>query len=74
MIQIALSDVQKAIVNASEWLVNIVLVAALILGAKKIPGLARPFGRAATEHEKAHNFNGSKIWEQLLALRKNLNQ
>lgn len=53
MIGIALSDLQMAIVNAAEWIVIIVLIAALIFGAKKIPDLARSFGRAATEFEKA---------------------
>lgn len=53
MIGIVLTNVQMAIVNAAEWIVIIVLIAALIFGAKKIPDLARSFGRATTEYEKA---------------------
>jgi sec-independent protein translocase protein TatA len=49
---IALTYVQMAIVNAAEWIGIIVLIAALVFGAKKIPELARSFGRAATEYEK----------------------
>lgn len=49
----ALTDLEMAIVNAAEWIVIIVIIAALIFGAKKIPELARSFGRVTTEYEKA---------------------
>lgn len=42
-----------AIVNAAEWIIIIIIVAVVIFGAKKVPELARSFGRATTEFEKA---------------------
>ncbi len=42
-----------AFVNAAEWIIIIVIILAVIFGAKKIPELARSFGRATTEYEKA---------------------
>jgi sec-independent protein translocase protein TatA len=53
MMAIALTDLQMAFVNAAEWIIIIVIVLAVIFGAKKIPELARSFGRATTEYEKA---------------------
>ena len=53
MTAIALTDLQMAFVNAAEWIIIIVIVLAVIFGAKKIPELARSFGRATTEYEKA---------------------
>jgi sec-independent protein translocase protein TatA len=41
------------IVNGTEWIVIIVVIAVVIFGAKKIPDIARSFGRATTEYEKA---------------------
>ena len=41
------------IVVGTEWIVIIVIIAALIFGAKKIPDLARSFRRATSEFEKA---------------------
>jgi sec-independent protein translocase protein TatA len=41
------------IVAGTEWIVIIVVIGALIFGAKKIPDLARSFGRASSEYEKA---------------------
>src|SRR6266487_2033187 len=49
MTAIALTDLQMAFVNAAEWIIFIVI----IFGAKKIPELARSFGKATTEYEKA---------------------
>jgi sec-independent protein translocase protein TatA len=43
------------IVAGTEWIVIIVVIGALIFGAKKIPDLARSFGRATSEYEKAKN-------------------
>ena len=53
MTGIALPDLQMAIVNAAEWIIIIVIVVVVIFGAKKVPELARSFGRATTEFEKA---------------------
>ena len=41
------------IVAGTEWIVIIVVIGALIFGAKKFPELARSFGRASSEYEKA---------------------
>ena len=53
MAGIAFTDLQMAIVNAAEWIIIIVIIAVVIFGAKKVPELARSFGRATTEYEKA---------------------
>ncbi len=53
MTGIAVTDLQMAIVNAAEWIIIIALIVAVIFGAKKVPELARSFGRATTEYEKA---------------------
>ena len=49
---LALADFQMAIVNAIELVIIIAIIAVVIFGAKKIPELARTFGRAPTEFEK----------------------
>jgi sec-independent protein translocase protein TatA len=49
----AVTDLQMAIVNAAEWIIIIAVIVAIIFGAKKVPELARSFGRATTEYEKA---------------------
>jgi sec-independent protein translocase protein TatA len=43
------------IVAGTEWIVIILVVGTLIFGAKKIPDLARSFGGASSEYEKAKN-------------------
>jgi sec-independent protein translocase protein TatA len=53
MTGIALTDLQLAIVNATEWIIIIAIIVVVIFGAKKVPELARSFGRATTEYEKA---------------------
>ena len=47
------SNLIMGIVNGTEWIVIIVVIAIAIFGAKKIPDIARSFGRATTEYEKA---------------------
>lgn len=44
---------QLAGMRGFEWIIIIALIAALFFGAKKIPELARSFGRATGEFEKA---------------------
>ena len=39
-------------IAGQEWIIVIVLVAILIFGAKKIPELAKTFGKARGEFEK----------------------
>ena len=41
------------IVNGAEIIILVVVIAALFFGVKKIPELARSFGKASTEYEKA---------------------
>ncbi len=53
MTGIPVTDLQMAIVNAAEWIIIIAVIVAVIFGAKKVPELARSFGRATTEYEKA---------------------
>jgi len=40
-------------VGGFEWIIIIVIVIVLIFGVKKIPELARSFGKASSEYEKA---------------------
>jgi sec-independent protein translocase protein TatA len=47
------SNLIMGIVNGTEWIVIIVVIAIVIFGAKKVPDIARSFGRATTEYEKA---------------------
>jgi sec-independent protein translocase protein TatA len=53
MAVIAVTDLQMAIVNAAEWIIIIVIIAVVIFGAKRVPEIARSFGKATTEFEKA---------------------
>jgi len=48
-----LSNLIMGIVNGTEWIIILVIIAVVIFGAKKVPELARSFGRATTEYEKA---------------------
>ena len=43
----------QMIPSGFEWIFIVVIVVVLIFGAKKIPDLARGFGKATTEFEKA---------------------
>lgn len=47
------SNLIMGIVNGTEWIVIVVVIAVVIFGAKKIPDIAESFGRATTEYEKA---------------------
>ena len=47
------SNLLMGIVNGTEWIIIIVVIAVVIFGAKKVPEIARSFGRATTEYEKA---------------------
>ena len=40
-------------VGGFEWVIIIVIVVVLIFGVKKIPELARSFGKASSEYQKA---------------------
>ncbi len=50
---LTLADFQMAIVNGIEWIIIIAIIVVVIFGAKKIPELARIFGKAPSEFEKA---------------------
>jgi sec-independent protein translocase protein TatA len=47
------TNLMQFIPTGFEWIFLIVIVVVLIFGAKKIPELARGFGRATSEFEKA---------------------
>lgn len=49
----ALLLMQLAGMRGFEWIIIIALIAVVFFGAKKIPELARSFGRATGEFEKA---------------------
>jgi len=48
-----LSALSMAIVNTMEVIIIILIGVVFIFGVKKIPELARSFGKATTEYEKA---------------------
>jgi len=48
-----LSNLIMGIVNGTEWIIIILVIAVVIFGARKVPEIARAFGRATTEYEKA---------------------
>jgi len=48
-----LSNLIMGLVNGTEWIIIIIVIAVVIFGAKKVPEIARSFGRATTEYEKA---------------------
>jgi len=50
-----LSDLLKQMFGAGgfEWIFIIVIIVVLFFGVKKIPQLARSFGKASAEYEKA---------------------
>ncbi|HET7344873.1 MAG TPA: twin-arginine translocase TatA/TatE family subunit [Nitrososphaeraceae archaeon] len=50
---LALTNLLMGIFNGAEIILIVVIIAALFFGVKKIPELARSFGKASTEFEKA---------------------
>ena len=50
---LGLTNLIMAIMNGAEVIIIVIIIAVLFLGAKKIPELARSFGRASTEYQKA---------------------
>jgi sec-independent protein translocase protein TatA len=50
---LALTNLLMGILNGAEIIIIVVIIAALFFGVKKIPELARSFGKASTEFEKA---------------------
>jgi sec-independent protein translocase protein TatA len=50
---VELANLMMGIVNGTEWIAIIVVIAVIIFGAKKVPELARSFGKASSEYEKA---------------------
>jgi sec-independent protein translocase protein TatA len=51
---LGLSDLIMGIMNASEIIVIIIIIAIVVIfGAKKIPEIARYFGKASTEYQKS---------------------
>lgn len=44
---------QFGVPRGFEWVIIIVIVVVLIFGVKKIPELARSFGKASSEYQKA---------------------
>lgn len=53
MESLPLNMMMQMIPSGFEWIFLVVIVVVLIFGAKKIPDLARGFGKATTEFEKA---------------------
>ena len=53
MESLPLTMMMQMIPSGFEWIFIVVIVVVLIFGAKKIPDLARGFGKATTEFEKA---------------------
>src|SRR5919109_1800082 len=46
-------NMMMQIPSGFEWIILVIVVVVLIFGAKKIPDLARGFGKATSEFEKA---------------------
>ena len=53
MMFLELTTLMMAIVNSVEVIIIILIGVILIFGVKKIPELAKSFGKATTEYEKA---------------------
>src|SRR5438094_3804227 len=50
---LGLTSLIMGIVNGAEIIIIVVVIAALFFGVRKIPELARSFGKASSEYEKA---------------------
>jgi sec-independent protein translocase protein TatA len=50
---LAMSNLLMGITNASEVIIIVIIAIVVIFGAKKIPELARSFGKASTEYQKS---------------------
>jgi sec-independent protein translocase protein TatA len=50
---IALTSFNMQIPTGFEWVLIIVVIVVIFFGVKKIPEIARSFGRAKTEYEKS---------------------
>src|SRR6476469_6369587 len=48
-----LTSIIMGIVNGFEWVFIVLIIVVLFFGAKKIPELARSFGKATSEFQKA---------------------
>jgi sec-independent protein translocase protein TatA len=46
-------NMMMQIPSGFEWIILVIIIVVLIFGAKKIPDLARGFGKATSEFEKA---------------------
>ena len=53
MESLPLNMMMQMIPSGFEWIFIVIIVVVLIFGAKKIPDLARGFGKATSEFEKA---------------------
>ena len=53
MFEIVRSAIQFVSLGGMEWIILIAIIIALFVGVKKIPELARSFGRASGEFQKA---------------------
>ena len=51
----------KLIPGGYEWIFIILIIVVIIFGAKKIPELARSFGKATSEFEKARILQKKKL-------------
>ena len=47
------ANLMMGIIAGTEWILIIVVIAIIIFGVKKVPELARSFGKATSEYEKA---------------------
>jgi sec-independent protein translocase protein TatA len=50
---LGLSSLKMGIMNGAEVIIIIIIGIVIIFGAKKIPEIARSFGKASTEYEKS---------------------
>jgi sec-independent protein translocase protein TatA len=50
---LGLTSFIMGIINSAEIIIIVVIIAILFFGIRKIPELARSFGKASTEYEKA---------------------